>query len=333
VSQRLGSATVAILGYGHQGEAQALNLRDSGLEVIVGARAGGGAEARARAAGFAAFPLSEAAQRAQVVAVLIPDEAVVTAWSEIEPALRPGAALVFAHGFNLVYSELRFPAGADVVLVSPTAPGRVLRACFQRGERLPAYIAAHRDAAGDAWALAEAYAARLGLGPLLRTTAREETEVDLFGEQAVLCGGMNALVTLAFETLVERGYSAEIAYLECVHQLTYLAELLHERGVDGMRREISGTALYGDLTRGPRVVGEPSRAAMREALDQIRGGAFAREWSAEVAAGRQRLEALVRDGASHPIEAARRLALGAAAEPPGEPPGEAPRKGRRPPFK
>jgi ketol-acid reductoisomerase len=324
VSQRLASATVAILGYGHQGEAQALNLRDSGLEVIVGARAGGAAEARARHAGFTALALPEATRRAQVVAVLIPDEAVAAAWAQIEPALRPDTGIVFAHGFNLVYSDLRFPAGADVVLVSPTAPGRVLRACFQRGERLPAYLAAHRDARGEAWALAEAYAGRLGLGPLLRTTAREETEVDLFGEQAVLCGGMNALVTLAFETLVERGYAPEMAYLECVHQLTYLAELLHERGVSGMRREISGTALYGDLTRGPRVVGEQSRAAMREALEQIRSGAFAREWGAEVAAGRKRFEALVRAGAGHAIEAARRAALGEVGEPPGEPAGEPP---------
>ena len=341
MSQRLASGTVAILGYGHQGEAQALNLRDAGAAVVVGARSGRGAEARARAAGFATLPLPAAAARAAVIAVLLPDEAVASAWPEIEPALRPDAGVVFAHGFNLVYSNLRFPAGADVVLVSPTAPGRVMRACFERGERLPAYLAAHRDASGGAWALAEAYAGRLGLGPLLRTTAREETEVDLFGEQAVLCGGMNALVTLAFETLVERGVAPEMAYLECVHQLTYLAELLHERGVSGMRGEISGTALFGDLTRGPRIVGEASRAAMREALEQIRSGAFAREWSAEVAAGRPRLDALVEAAAGHPIEAARNAVLGATTQPAGESSGkrpggapvDAPRGGGRPPFK
>ena len=341
MSQRLGSGTVAILGYGHQGEAQALNLRDAGLAVVVGARPGRGAEARARAAGFATLPLAEAAARAGVVAVLLPDEAVAAAWAQIEPALGPDAGIVFAHGFNLVYSELRFPAGADVVLVSPTAPGRVMRACFERGQRLPAYLAVHRDASGSAWALAEAYAGRLGLGPLLRTTAGEETEVDLFGEQAVLCGGMNALVTLAFETLVERGVAPEIAYLECVHQLTYLAELLHERGVSGMRQEISGTALYGDLTRGPRIVGEASRLAMREALEQIQSGAFAREWSAEVKAGRARLDALVEAGASHPIEAARRAVLGASpkpveessGKPAGGPPADAPRGGGRTPLK
>ena len=325
MSQRLASATVAILGYGHQGEAQALTLRDAGLEVIVGARAGREAEARARAAGFATYPLPEAVRRSGVTTVLIPDEAVAAAWPEIEAALRPDAALVFAHGFNLVFSELRIPAGADVVLVSPTAPGRVMRVLVQRGERLPAYLAVHRDASGAAWSLAEDYAGKLGLAPLLRTTVREETEVDLFGEQAVLCGGMNALVTLAFETLVERGYSAEIAYLECVHQLKYLADLLHERGVTGLREGISGTALYGDLTRGPRIVGAASRAAMREALEQIRSGAFAREWSAEALSGRPRLQALSAAGAGHPIEAARRAAL----EVPGGPQREGPPGGPR----
>jgi ketol-acid reductoisomerase len=318
VSLRLASATVAVLGYGHQGEAQALTLRDAGLAVIVGARAGRGAEARARAAGFDTFAIPEAARRASIAAVLLPDQALAAAWPEIGPALPPGAALVFAHGFNLLYSNLPFPAGADVVLVSPTAPGGVLRALVQRGGRVPAYLAVHRDASGTAWSLAEEYARRLGLSPLLRTTVREETEVDLFGEQAVLCGGMNALVTLAFETLVERGYAAELAYLECVHQLKYLADLLHERGVSGMREGISGTALYGDLTRGPRIVGEPSRQAMREALEQIRSGAFAREWSAEAGGGR--LEALRKAGASHPLEGARRAALGLPAVPDHEPP-------------
>jgi ketol-acid reductoisomerase len=309
VSQRLASATVAVLGYGHQGEAQALTLRDAGLAVIVGARAGRDAEARSRAAGFDTFPVPEAARRASVAAVLLPDQALGAAWTEIGPALPANGALVFAHGFNLLYSDLRFPAGADVVLVSPTAPGGVLRALVRRGERVPGYLAVHRDPSGGAWALAEEYAGRLGLAPLLRTTVRDETEVDLFGEQAVLCGGMNALVRLAFETLVERGYSAELAYLECVHQLKYLADLLHERGVSGMRAGISGTALYGDLTRGPRIVGEPSRQAMREALEQIRSGAFAREWSVEAKSGR-RLGDLAAAGASHPLEAARRAALG-----------------------
>jgi ketol-acid reductoisomerase len=320
VSKRLASATVAILGYGHQGEAQALILRDEGLEVIVGARPGHGAEARARAAGFATFSIAEAARQADVAAVLLPDEVVPSAWPDLVAALRPDVALVFAHGFNLVYADLAFPGGADVVLVAPTGPGSVLRELARRGEQLPAYLAVHRDASGSAWTLAEAYARRLGCAPLWRTTAREETEVDLFGEQVVLCGGMNALVTLAFETLVEKGYAPEIAYLECVHQLKFLAELLHERGVAGMRQGISGTARYGDLTRGPRVIGEPARKAMRSALEEIRSGAFAREWRAEVASGGERLAALTAKAAAHAIEAARREALGGPPAPGGTTP-------------
>jgi len=201
-----------------------------------------------------------------------------------------------------------------VVLVSPTGPGRVLRELYERGEGLPAYLAVHQTGAHDAWGVATHYATALGCAraQLLRTTVREETEVDLFGEQTVLCGGMNALVTAAFDTLVENGAAPELAFLECVHQLKYLADLLHERGVAGMRDGISGTALYGDLTRGPRVVGAESRRAMREILAEIRSGAFAREWQAEVAAGRPRLRELVERAARHPLEEARRRALGPA---------------------
>jgi ketol-acid reductoisomerase len=217
---------------------------------------------------------------------------------------------VFAHGFALLYGELDYPRATDVVLVSPTAPGRVLRSIATAGGRLPAYVAAHLDASGSALRTAEAWAARIGCGPLWPTTAREETEVDLFGEQVVLCGGLNALVREAFETLVGRGYAPEIAYLECVHQLRYLAELLHDHGPAGFRRSISGTALYGDLTRGPRVVGPGARAEMERILDEIRSGAFAREWRAEAEAGRPRLDAEVRRAAAHPIERARRRALG-----------------------
>jgi ketol-acid reductoisomerase len=217
---------------------------------------------------------------------------------------------VFAHGFNLLYSSLEFPDDADVVLVSPTAPGRVLRMTVEVGERLPAYVAVHRDATGAGKSLAEGYAARIGCGPLWPTTVREETEVDLFGEQAVLCGGLNALVVAAFETLTAAGYAPEIAYLECVHQLKYLADLLHERGPTGFRRGISGTALYGDVTRGPRVIGDASRREMQRVLEEIRSGAFAKAWLAEVAGGRRQLDAALAQAAQHPIEAARRRALG-----------------------
>ena len=303
---------VAILGYGNQGATHALNLRDSGARVVVGARPGPGAEARARAAGFEVLPLAGAVARARVVAVLLPDESVPALWPDLGPALKPDAGVVFAHGFNLLYSGLDFPAGADVVLVAPTGPGRVLRQVYERGEGLPAYLAVHRDGSGGAWALAERYAGWLGCARarLWRTTVREETEVDLFGEQAVLCGGMNALVTMAFETLVGAGYSPEIAYLECVHQLKFLADLLHERGVTGLREGISGTALYGDVTRGPRVVGEPARAQMLAMLEEIRSGAFARELAAEAQAGRPRVRRAVEEASAHPMESARRRALG-----------------------
>ncbi len=303
---------VAVVGLGNQGEAQALNLRDSGVEVIVGARAGGGSEARARRHGLPVFAPAEAVRRAGVTAVLLPDEVTPGVWPELAAAFAPGAGVVFAHGFNLLYGALAVPAGIDVVLVSPTGPGRVLRAVYERGEGLPAYLAVHRDGTGAAWALAEAYAGALGCARarLWRTTVREETEVDLFGEQVVLCGGMNALVTAAFDTLVARGFSPEIAYLECVHQLKYLADLLHERGVSAMRAGISGTACYGDVTRGPRVIGEAARAEMDRILDEVQSGAFAREWSAESAAGRPRLGAALEAAARHPIEVARRRALG-----------------------
>jgi ketol-acid reductoisomerase len=301
---------VAVLGYGHQGEAHALILRDAGWRVVIGARAGGAGEARARAAAFTVTAIAEAARGAEVVAVLIADEALAPVWPDIAGAVRRDATLVFAHGFNLHYGTLPVPAGVDVVLVSPTSPGRVMRAHIAAGGHVPGYLAVHVDASGSAWERAGRYARALGLAPLLRTTVREETEVDLFGEQAVLCGGMNALVEAAFDTLVRHGYAPELAYLECVHQLKYLAELLHERGLAGARQGISATALYGDLTRGPRVVGEPARAAMEELLGEIRSGAFAREWAAQVAAGAPVLERALGTGGAGLIEEARRRALG-----------------------
>ena len=305
----LDSATIAVLGYGHQGEAQALNLRDSGVEVVVGARPGAGGE-RARTAGFEVLPLERAVARAQAVAVMLPDEAVAGLWGALLAAIPADAHLVFAHGFNLVYSDLAFPARGDVVLVSPSGPGRVLRAVFRRGDRLPAYVALHLDRSGQARALAESYAARIGCAPLWPTTAREETEVDLFGEQAVLCGGLLELVASAYRTLVGRGYSPEIAYLECVHQVKYLADLLNERGPAGFRAGISGTALYGAMTRGPRVVGEASRRAMEDILEEIRSGRFAREWAEEASRGTGKLSLEIDRARRDPIEEARRRALG-----------------------
>jgi ketol-acid reductoisomerase len=309
MTTRLAARTIAVLGFGNQGEAHALNLRDSGLEVVVGARAGGGAEARSRALGFPTLDLPAAAGRATVVALLLPDEVLPAVWPAVAPALAPDTALVFAHGYNLVYSALDFPGRGDVVLVSPTAPGRVLRSTHERGETLPGYLAVHLDRSGAAWDLAAEYAERLGCSPVWRTTVREETEVDLFGEQAVLCGGLHGLLTAAFEILVEKGYAPEMAYLECIHQLKYLAESLHERGLAGTRSSISATALFGDLTRGPRVVNEVTRSEMRAMLDEIRDGSFAREWAAEVAEGKGWLRERTGQAAAHPLEQARRRVL------------------------
>jgi ketol-acid reductoisomerase len=310
VPSPLAGRVVAILGFGNQGEAHALNLRDSGVQVIVGARAGGAGERRARESGFETLALAEAARRSAVAAVLLPDDVTPALWPELRPALEPDTALVFAHGYVPTYGGLEMPSRSDVVLVSPTGPGRVLREVFERGLGLPAYLAVERDASGTAWALAEAYAAGIGStrARLLRTSVRHETEVDLFGEQAVLCGGMNALVIAAFETLVAAGYEPELAYLEVVHQLKYLADLMHERGIAGMREGISSTALYGDLTRGPRVIDHHVRAALGTILDEIRSGAFAAEFARWVGAGRPRTPAM--EGGLEALERARRSALG-----------------------
>jgi ketol-acid reductoisomerase len=306
---------VAILGFGNQGAAHAELLRAEGCEVLVGAREGAGAE-RARHRGFEVHPLAEAAERGDAVAVLLPDEILPELWPSLLPSLRPGRALVFAHGFNLLYDGVSIPESCDAVLVSPTAPGHVLARARERDERVPAYVAVHHDATGGAWDFALEYARRLRCGPLWRTTVREETEVDLFGEQVVLCGGMNALVLAAFQTLTARGYTPEVAYLECVHQLRYLAELLQDRGLAGFREAISGTALYGDLTRGPRVIGPEARREMQRILDEIRDGRFAAEWRAEARAGRPRLRELLDDEAVRAIDAARRRALSGDPAPP-----------------
>ena len=312
MSQSPLDATVAVLGFGNQGHAHAQNLRDSNVSVIVGARPGYAGESRARALGFESLPLEQAAAQADVVAVMLPDELTPRLWPALASQLRPGATVVFAHGFNLLYGGLGFPDACDVVLVSPTGPGRVLRSEYVAGRGLPAYLAVHQDHSGHAFRTAEAYGVALGSGraSLWRTTVREETEVDLFGEQTVLCGGMNALVTAAFDTLVAEGFTPEIAFLECVNQLKYLADLMHEKGISGMRRGISGTACYGDVTRGPRVIGPGVRAEMARILAEVRSGEFAREWAAEAAAGAPRLRSLLEDSAGHPIEQARRNALG-----------------------
>ena len=273
-------AKTAVLGFGNQGAAQAHCLRASGWPVVVGARPGNGAD-RAREAGFELQSLKEATASSEVVAVLLPDEVVSPLFQEqLGEVLRPGQTFVFAHGFSLLYGDYEWPAGVDVILVSPTSPGSVLREEFEAGRGVPAYLAVHQDASGQAWQRAEEYARGIGSDrvALHRTTVREEVEVDLFGEQAVLVGGMLELVSASVGALTRAGYAPEIAYLECAHQLKFLADLLHRVGPEAFLEGISATARYGALTRGPRVVGPETRRELDRMLGEIRDGAFAREF-------------------------------------------------------
>jgi ketol-acid reductoisomerase len=303
-------ARAAILGYGNQGAAQAHCLRLSGWQVVVGTRPGRAAD-RAAEAGFEVKSLAEAAAQADVVAALLPDEVFPQLYAEsLKAALRPGTALVFAHGFAIHFGGVEWPEGLDVVLVSPTAPGSVLAQEFDAGRGVPAYLAVAVDASGRAWERAEQYARMLGChrAALLRTTVEEEVVIDLFGEQTVLVGGLIELLSAAVDTLVEAGYSPEMAYLECVHQIKFLADLLHREGPQGFLDGISATALYGALTRGRRVVGVTSRKAMAEVLSEVRDGSFAREFLDDQRTGAKRLAALlreVREGRVHRLEAAR----------------------------
>ncbi len=316
--RQLAGQTIAVVGYGNQGRAHALNLRDSGIQVVLGLRPGRPSWARAEADAFAPRPVAAAVADADLVALLLPDEEQPAVYAaDVSPALRPAAALVFAHGFALRYGLIVPPPGVDVLLVAPIGPGTEVRARFQAGEGIPAYVAVGGAVTDRAWPRCLAYAAAIGClrAAAFETTIAAETEVDLFGEQSVLCGGLSALLASAFDVLVESGYDPEMAYLECVHQVSLLAGLIRDHGIDGMRARISKTALFGDLTRGPRVVGEASRAAMREALQEVRDGSFAAEWTASDAADRlQRLRAAAD---ARPIEATghtvRRLVRGESA--------------------
>jgi len=314
------NAAVAILGYGHQGRAQALVLREAGARVTVGARTGGAGSARAIADGFAPLPLAAATAAAGdgYVAALLPDDVLPAVVAEaIAPALAPGPSLVLAHGFSALYGGVTAPAANDLLLVSPAAPGHEVEAAARRGDGVPVYIAVVSAAASrpaeEALERARVYARALGAerpgGALLSTDLRTETEIDLFGEQAVVVGGVSELVEAAFATLVEAGYDERIAYLEVVHQLKHLVDVIHAAGPDGLRDRISGTALYGALTRGPRVVNEVSKAALVNLLEEIQSGAFAAEWQAENAAGRPHLSRLREAARARGLTAARTRAL------------------------
>ncbi|HEX6669659.1 MAG TPA: ketol-acid reductoisomerase [Gemmatimonadales bacterium] len=302
---RLNGRTFAIVGYGSQGHAHALNLRDSGARVIVGLRAGSASAERAKAAGLDVRPVAAAAAAADTVMMLVPDQDARSVYErDVLPGLGPGKTLMFAHGFNVHYGEVKPPAGVDVSLVAPKSPGHLVRSEYEAGRGVPGLVAVHQDASGGALADALAYAAGIGCtrAGVIETSFREETETDLFGEQAVLCGGVTALVKAGFETLTAAGYRPEMAYFECLHELKLIVDLMYRGGLQFMRHSISDTAEYGDYTRGPRLITEETRAEMRRILDEIQDGSFAREWLDENRAGRPNFERLRQEDREHLIE-------------------------------
>ena len=298
--------TIAVIGYGSQGHAHANNLRDSGFDVIVGLKPDGTSAPKARAAGFTVLPVAEAAARARVVMVLLPDELQGDVYrDEIAPAMNEGDYLAFAHGFNIHFGQIVPARGVNVFMVAPKGPGHLVRAEYQRGKGVPCLVAVAADPSGNARDVALAYACGVGGGRagIIETSFREETETDLFGEQAVLCGGLSALIQAGYETLVEAGYAPEMAYFECLHEVKLIVDLIYEGGIANMRYSVSNTAEYGDLTRGPRVINAAVKQEMKKILGEIQTGAFAREWMLENKANRPVFNALARQGREHPIEA------------------------------
>lgn len=301
----LSNKTVAIIGYGSQGHAHALNLRDSGVNVVVGLYAGSKSAQAAQAEGLTIYPVDEAAKAADVIMILLPDEVQKSVYRhEIEPHLTPGKVLAFAHGFNIHFAQVVPPPDVDVVMVAPKGPGHLVRRTYTQGEGVPCLFAVYQDASGQARDRAMAYAKGIGgtRAGILETSFREETETDLFGEQVVLCGGLTALIKAGFETLVNAGYQPELAYFECLHEVKLIVDLIVEGGLSKMRDSISNTAEYGDLTRGPRIVTDDTRAEMKKILQEIQAGQFAREFVLENMAGRPGFTAMRRQEAEHPIE-------------------------------
>ncbi len=301
----LQAKTVAILGYGSQGHAHALNLRDSGVDVVVGLRPDSASRAEAEAEGLEVLPIADAASRGDVVMVLLPDERQAEVWeSEIRDGIAPGDLLIFAHGFSIHFGQIEPPEGVDVGMVAPKGPGHLVRRTYQDGRGVPCLMSVHQDSSGNARELVLAYASGIGGGRagVIETTFKDECETDLFGEQSVLCGGATELVRAGFETLVEAGYDARLAYFECLHELKLIVDLMYEKGIQGMRDSISNTAEYGDMTRGPKVIGEPTRAAMRQILADIQSGDFAKEWIAENRAGGESFDRLRKEAADHEVE-------------------------------
>ena len=296
---------VAIVGYGSQGHAHALNLKESGVQVTVALRAGSASADKAKKAGLAVKEIADAVKDADVVMILAPDQHQKKLFTEsIEPNLKKGAALAFAHGFNIHFGFVKPRADMDVFMVAPKGPGHLVRSTFTQGGGVPCLIAVHQNASGKAKELALSYASAIGGGRagVIETNFKDETETDLFGEQAVLCGGASHLVQAGFETLVEAGYPPEMAYFECLHELKLIVDLMYEGGIANMRYSISDTAEYGDYTRGPRIVTEQTKAEMKKILKEVQSGQFAKEWMAENETGGKRFPELRAKGAKHPIE-------------------------------
>ncbi len=296
---------VAVIGYGSQGFAHSNNLKESGVKVVVGLRKGSPSWKKAEGAGLTVLTVAEAAKWADVIMILLPDELQAQIYAaDIEPHIKKGKYLVFAHGFNIHYGQIRPPEGVSCFMVAPKSPGHMVRFEYTQGRGVPMLIAIEADAKGDTKALALSYACAIGGGKagILETTFKEETETDLFGEQAVLCGGTTALIQAGFETLVEAGYAPEMAYFECLHELKLIVDLIYEGGISNMRYSISNTAQYGDITRGPMLVDENVKETMKDILSDIQDGSFAREWILENKAGRPVFNALTKRGEAHQIE-------------------------------
>ena len=296
---------IAVIGYGSQGHAHAQNLKDSGMNVIVGLRADSTSWKKAENAGLAVADIAQAVTGADVVMLLAPDEHQARIYREsIAPHIKPGASLAFAHGFNIHFGQIEPPLECDVFLAAPKGPGHLVRAEYARGGGVPTLIAIHQDFSRETRRTAQAYASAIGGGRagIIETTFKEETETDLFGEQAVLCGGISALIQAGFDTLVEAGYAPEMAYFECLHETKLIVDLIYEGGIANMRYSISNTAEYGDVTRGPRIITDETRREMKRILEEIQSGEFAREWILENMAGRPRFQAMRRRGQQHPIE-------------------------------
>jgi ketol-acid reductoisomerase len=302
---QLDGKTVAIIGYGSQGHAHAQNLKDSGVSVVVGLREGSESAAAAREAGLEVLPIIDAASRGDIVMMLVPDELHHNVWEQdVRDGIADGNLLLFGHGFSVHYGEVVPPPGVDVALVAPKGPGHLVRRQFTEGSGVPALVAIHQDSTGNARKLALAYAKGIGgtRGGVIETTFKDETETDLFGEQAVLCGGVSELIQAGFETLVAAGYDPEMAYFECLHEVKLIVDLIYEKGLAGMRYSISNTAEYGDYTRGKRIVTEETRASMQKILGEIQAGDFAREWIAENRAGQENFKRMRAEQADTQVE-------------------------------